>query len=80
MSSLLRPVRGLLLNGLRASSSASMSAVDFETHREVFQHKTSWELLRALAILRACSFQPLVDNSLQASRSEKYKSKVVAGD
>ena len=43
--------------------------LDFEDHRAVFRHKTTWELVRGLLILRVCSVNAFVDNSLAVSQS-----------
>jgi hypothetical protein len=40
-------------------------ALQFDDHRTAFQHKSTWELLRALLVLRACGSDFLVDNSLK---------------
>ena len=42
-------------------------ALQFDDHRTAFQHKNTWELLRALLVLRACGSDFLVDNSLKVS-------------
>ena len=41
--------------------------LDFEDHKAVFRHKTTWELVRGLLILRVCSVNAFVDNSLAVS-------------
>ncbi|XP_023717780.1 hydroxyproline dehydrogenase isoform X2 [Cryptotermes secundus] len=43
-------------------------ALLFSDHHRAFQHKSTWELLRALLILRACGSNFLVDNSLKILR------------
>ena len=43
------------------------AVLDFEDHRAVFRHKTTWELVRGLLILRVCSVNAFVDNSLAVS-------------
>ncbi len=48
-------------------SSTSFRKLDFEDHRNVFGHKSTLELWRALLILRVCSFNFFVDNNLQVS-------------
>ncbi|GFU34403.1 proline dehydrogenase [Nephila pilipes] len=45
--------------------STSLPPLTFEDHNRAFRHKSTWEIVRALAVLRACSLQPLVDNSLK---------------
>ena len=42
-------------------------ALQFDDHRTAFRHKNTWELLRALLVLRACGSDYLVDNSLKVS-------------
>lgn len=42
-------------------------ALQFDDHRTAFQHKNTWELLRALLVLRACGSDFLVDNSLKVN-------------
>lgn len=44
---------------------ATPKALQFDDHRTAFQHKNTWELLRALLVLRACGSDFLVDNSLK---------------
>ena len=46
----------------------STSHIDFSDHRTVFQHKTTSDLLRSLAILKLCSFGSFVDNALPLMR------------
>jgi hypothetical protein len=46
---------------------ASATNLDFEDYRTVFRHKSTWELMRALLILRVCSVNLFVDNSLAVS-------------
>ncbi|XP_077512346.1 LOW QUALITY PROTEIN: hydroxyproline dehydrogenase-like [Amblyomma americanum] len=37
--------------------------LDFSDYSVAYQHKTLWELVRALGVLKACSYDKLVDNS-----------------
>lgn len=59
---------------LRALSDASFAykimpqTLQFDDHRTAFQHKNTWELLRALLVLRACGSDYFVDNSLKLLR------------
>ena len=43
----------------------SLENINFEDYRNVFKNKTSWELMRGLVILRLCSINAIVDNSLE---------------
>ena len=67
---LLRPP-ALLHSRCAAASTASAphasNSLDFEDYRTVFRHKTTWELVRGLIILRVCSVNVFVDNSLAVS-------------
>ncbi|XP_067015300.2 hydroxyproline dehydrogenase [Anabrus simplex] len=57
---------------VRLHSARCMSqctALQFDDHRTVFRHKSTWELLRALLVLRACGSDLLVDNCLQLLRT-----------
>ena len=47
-----------------------LHTLQFDDHRTVFQHKNTWELLRALLVLRACGSNYLVDNSLKVSNTD----------
>ncbi|GFU37287.1 proline dehydrogenase 1, mitochondrial [Trichonephila clavipes] len=51
--------------GIAARHSTTPPPLTFEDHNRAFRNKSTWELVRALAVLRACSLQPLVNNSLQ---------------
>jgi hypothetical protein len=46
---------------------ATPTALQFDDHRTAFRHKNTWELLRALLVLRACGSDFLVDNSLKVN-------------
>ncbi|PSN43473.1 Hydroxyproline dehydrogenase [Blattella germanica] len=48
--------------------SISQQTLQFDDHHTVFRHKNTWELLRALLVLRACGSNFLVDNSLKLLR------------
>lgn len=37
--------------------------LDFSDHSVAYRHKSLWELVRALGVLKACSYDALVDNS-----------------
>ena len=50
-----------------ASAPHVSSTLDFEDYKAVFRHKTTWELVRGLMILRVCSVNVFVDNSLAVS-------------
>ena len=54
--------------------------LDFEDHRAVFRHKTTWELVRGLLILRVCSVNAFVDNSLAVSQSMHAFSSSLLGE
>ena len=42
---------------------------DFYDHQNIFKFKTTWELYRSVALLRLCSFNWLVDNSMKVRSS-----------
>ncbi|XP_076039084.1 hydroxyproline dehydrogenase-like isoform X2 [Oratosquilla oratoria] len=44
-------------------STSKFGTLTFEDHRNAFSHKGSWELLRALLVLKACAFDLFVDKS-----------------
>ena len=70
-----RPIIGLskFVDQHTAATAALSCQLDFTDHRTVFQHKSFTELLRSLVILKACSFNWLVDNALPLMRfGEKY--------
>jgi len=70
-----RPIIGLsnFVDQHTAATPALSCQLDFTDHRTVFQHKSFTELLRSLVILKACSFNWLVDNALPLMRfGEKY--------
>lgn len=46
--------------------------LDFTDYRNAFKSKTTWELLRALTVLRVCSNQLFSRNSLKASKLGFY--------
>ncbi|GFG28879.1 hypothetical protein Cfor_06255 [Coptotermes formosanus] len=50
-----------------ANHKTTPTALQFDDHRTAFQHKNTWELLRALLVLRACGSDFLVDNSLKVN-------------
>lgn len=52
---------------LSAVCNTTPQALQFSDHRRAFRHKSTWELLRALLILRACGSNFLVDNSLKVN-------------
>ena len=54
-------------SALSAVHKMTPKALQFDDHRTVFQHKNTWELFRALLVLRACGSDFLVDNSLKVS-------------
>ena len=67
-----RPLIGLS-NLVERGAAALPCQLDFTDHRTVFQHKSFLELLRSLVILKACSFNWFVDNSLRLMRAgEKF--------
>ena len=67
-----RPLIGLS-NLVERGAAALPCQLDFTDHRTVFQHKSFTELLRSLVILKACSFNVLVDNALPLMRfGEKW--------
>lgn len=43
--------------------------INFENHTEAFKNKTTWEIIRALTVLKMCSVNTMVDNSLGVSYS-----------
>ena len=45
---------------------------DFYDHRNIFKFKTTWELYRSVALLKLCSFNWLVDNSMKVLLTEIY--------
>ena len=45
---------------------------DFYDHRNIFKFKTTWELYRSVALLKLCSFNWLVDNSMKVLLSQIY--------
>ena len=53
------------VNRESSSSGKNVEKINFEDYRTVFKNKTSWELMRGLLILRLCSINFIVDNSLQ---------------
>lgn len=63
----MRAMRALLsLHRLRraaSSSSRARDALDFSDYSMAYQHKSLWELVRALGVLKVCSYDWLVDNS-----------------
>lgn len=42
--------------------------IDFENHVDAFRNKTTWEIVRALTVLKMCSVNAIVDNSLAMMR------------
>jgi hypothetical protein len=54
-------------SSLSAVCKTNPIALQFDDHRTAFQHKNTWELLRALLVLRACGSDFLVDNSLKVN-------------
>ncbi|GIY91859.1 hydroxyproline dehydrogenase, partial [Caerostris extrusa] len=63
-------MRSVLFHSVRRIPFRSLSTPppNFEDPGMVFQRKSTWEIVRALAVLRACSVNALVDNSLQLLR------------
>ncbi|KAL3175208.1 hypothetical protein MRX96_010834 [Rhipicephalus microplus] len=62
----MRGVRALLHPRLRRAASSSLckrDALGFSDYSMAYQHKSLWELVRALGVLKACSYDWLVDNS-----------------
>ena len=59
-----------------AVSQPNSVMLDFEDHKAVFKHKTTWELVRGLLILRVCSVNAFVDNSLAVSEQNAFSSKI----
>ncbi|KDR22448.1 putative proline dehydrogenase 2 [Zootermopsis nevadensis] len=55
-----------------AENKTTSQALQFDDHRTAFQHKNTWELLRALLVLRACGSDFLVDNSLKLLREGQW--------
>ncbi|KFM71178.1 putative proline dehydrogenase 2, partial [Stegodyphus mimosarum] len=47
-----------------AECDAALKELNFKDHRDAYQFKTTWEIIRALTILSMCSVNYLVDNSL----------------
>ncbi|KAJ9576208.1 hypothetical protein L9F63_006941 [Diploptera punctata] len=56
------------INTIKPTYEASPCTLEFDDHRTVFQHKSTWQLFRALIVLRACASDYLVDNSLKLLR------------
>ena len=52
----------------RQAGTAAPWHLDFTDHQTVFQHKSTGELLRTLAILKLCSINKFVDNALPLMR------------
>lgn len=48
-------------------NSENFKEIDFENHVEAFKNKTTWEIVRALTVLKMCSANVLVNNSLAVS-------------
>ncbi|KAH6939529.1 hypothetical protein HPB50_019211 [Hyalomma asiaticum] len=62
----MRATRALVPFRLRRAVSGFASprdALDFSDYSMAYQHKSTWELLRALGVLKVCSYDWLVDNS-----------------
>ncbi|XP_050043133.1 hydroxyproline dehydrogenase-like [Dermacentor andersoni] len=61
----MRGMRALLPLRRRRSFCCSTPPVglDFSDHSMAYQHKSLWELVRALGVLKVCSYDWLVDNS-----------------
>lgn len=45
------------------SSRPRCERLDFSDHSVAYRHKSLWELVRALGVLKACSYDAFVDNS-----------------
>ena len=57
----------------RQAGTAAPLQLDFTDHQTVFQHKSTGELLRTLAVLKLCSINKFVDNALPLMRmGEKF--------
>eukprot|EP00118_Oscarella_pearsei_P001536 m.7706 g.7706 ORF g.7706 m.7706 type:complete len:81 (+) comp19437_c0_seq2:39-281(+) len=54
-------------NALRCFTSLSGKALDFSNTKIAYAHLSDNELLRSLLVLRMCSVDALVDNSLQVA-------------
>ncbi|XP_049518855.1 hydroxyproline dehydrogenase [Dermacentor silvarum] len=61
----MRGMRALLPLRRRRSFCCShpRDGLDFSDHSMAYQHKSLWELVRALGVLKVCSYDWLVDNS-----------------
>lgn len=54
-----------LNNKIMRAFATARKSLNFDDHHSVFSHKSNWELLRALIVLRVCGANYLVDNGLQ---------------
>ena len=63
------PARAYRLQSTVAAS--EVKSLDFEDHKDIFKFKTTWELARALIVLKVCSIDFFVDNSLYVSSKTK---------
>ena len=67
---LLRPTFKYILmrnGGSTYSHGSTLRKEDFYDHTNIFQFKTTWELFRGAMLLKLCSFDWLVDNSMRVS-------------
>ena len=51
-------------DGSGSSASASDAALNFDDGMAAYSHKSTWHLVRSLAVLKLCTIQSLVDHSL----------------
>ena len=54
-------------DGSRLSPSAELPGFTFDDGNNAYRSKTSWEIVRALAVFRLCSFDFLVNRNKQVS-------------
>jgi hypothetical protein len=62
--SILSPISQVRCISKTSSNASDGGSLNFGDYQSMYQYKTNWELLRSLLILKACSINYFVDNSL----------------
>lgn len=58
----------------RSNRSVALPGFSFEDAKNAYRSKTSWEIVRALAVFRLCSYDFLVNKNREVSKDFTRKS------